>query len=593
MPIVELESGQRLEFPDGTSAADIAAAVDEFVAGSSGGSQATTSVSGPQPTSTAPSAAPAAAGGREGTFLDPILDGLLLGFSDEAEGALAGAGQVAANALGFGDGESFSDVYERTRDARRFEQGEFAARNPATDLALNVAGGLVIPGAGVAGQAARGGLSLGRAVGVGAGTGAAAGAGASTEEDLAGIAGDALSGAVVGGGTAGVLKGAGDLVSSGTQRVFGGPGVSGRGASPKYQRDVAALENAGVPLTPGQRTGNKAQQAAETTASETLVGAGLAETFDDQGSAVRQSLQRLAGFTPEDAQSGIIDRVTLQNTRERFGQRYAEALGGEPISLDGQRFGQAIARITRDNTALLPFEQKAQLTGVIEDFQGLVGNDPIDGQTYQRIRSRLGALERQTAQSNGVISGLYGDLKGALDDAFADAAGSSRAAAKADIDRDYRNFKVLEKAASAAGADVAGGEPTIRNIANKARDRSKGGTREFADLADAAQNITTDRTPNSGTASRLFGLTSGAVGRATATGIQGAQALGIGTGSTPTQRVAANTLATGLGPSIYNAVAGTTNLVEQQAQDEEERRQLLLQSFMQANQQLQGQGGQP
>ncbi len=607
MPIVELESGQKLEFPDGTSEADIGAAVDEFVASSSGGQQSPTGGATPQSTSNVPSAASAQPQSQEGSFLDAIGSGLTLGLADEIGGGIAGLGQVAANTLGFGDGQTFDEAYTERRDQKRANQAGFAERNPATAFGAELAGGLLVPGLGVAGTAARGAAGLGRVAGVGAGSGAVAGFGASTEEDAGALAEDTLIGAALGGGTAGALKGAGDLVSAGGQRLFGGPGVTrnpaptpasgltgpqpGRASSQsapnnKYQEHVQVLDDNDILTSPGQRSGNKAQIAAETTASETLLGGGFADTFDQQGTQVRSRLQELAGFTQEDAQSGIIDRVTLQNTRDRFAQRYTEALGDEPVRLDGQTFGDAVQRISRDNTALLPFEQKAQLTGVIDDFQNLVGSEPIDGQTYQRIRSRLGALERQTAQSNGVISQLYGDLRGSLDDAFSEAAGETAAGAKRAVDRDYRNFKVLEKAASAAGADVAGGEPTIRNIANKARDRAKGGTRDFADLADAAQNITTDRTPNSGTASRLFGLTSGAVGQGAAQGIRGAQALGIGTGSTAGQRVGANTLAAGLGPSIYNAIAGTQNIVDEQ--EEQARRDALLQSFGQAQQQLQG-----
>ena len=522
----------------------------------------------------------------EGSFLDALGSGLTLGNSDEIGGLIAGGGQGLANLLGIGDGQTIGEAYTERRDEKRADQAGFAERNPATSVGLEIAGGLATPGLGVAGQAAKGALSLGRAVGTGAAAGAAAGFGASEEEELGGLARDTLIGGALGGGTAGALSGAGGLISQGAQRFVGGPGVAKTGAKPnKYQKHVKVLDDAEIVISSGQRSGNKAQIASETTASETLLGSGLADTFDEQGTKVRSKLMSMAGFAENDVGDGIIDRATIQNAKDRFADRYGEAFQGKSVDLS-KSFPEMLKDISSEHTALLPFEQKRRLAGVIEDFGALIEEEPITGEVYQRLRSRLGRLERSTKASDGVISDLYADLKVGLDDAFAEAAGLEAGTAEKAIDRDYRNFKVLEKASQSAGADVAGGEPTIRSIANKARNPTKGGTTDFRDLADAAQNITTDRTPNSGTASRLFGLTSGAVGQGTAKGIQAAQAVGIGTGTTPTQRAAGATLSTGLGPSIYNAIAGTQNLVPDD--EEEERRRVLLEQFGQAQTQLTG-----
>lgn len=617
MPKVELATGEILEFPDGATDEQIGAAVDEYVAGLGNAPQSAPSPPGASTTAPGIPGASEPPLSQEGTFLDAIGQGLTLGFADEVGGALAGLGQVGANALGFGDGQTFGEAYTERRDQKRANAAGFAERNPISSFALNTVGGLAVPGLGVGGQAARGTLGLARAAGVGALTGGLGGIGSSDAETFDGVVEDATLGALTGGVTAGALKGAGDVLGAASSRVFGGPGVTnptsaraagqaskaaskaaskvaskaGRsGQAPRnsrYLQDVQALDDAGVRLTPGQRTGNKYQQAAETTQSETIFGGSLADTFDQQGTEVRSALMKMAGFADDDIADGVIDRVTIGNAKDRFAERYAEALGDVPVELDTDAFEDAVSRVAKDNLALLPFEQKSTLTGVIEDFKGLVESDPIDGQTYQRIRSRLGALERQTAGSNGVISRLYGDLKGALDDTFAASAGDDVSAIKRAIDTDYRNFKVLEKAASSAGADVAGGEPTIRNIANKARNATKGGTTQFRDLADAAQNITTDRTPNSGTASRLLGLGAGASGLATQTGIRAGQAAGLGQGLSPTTAGTVATLQTGIGPSIYQAIAGTQNL-QTSAEQEQERRQLLLQSFGRTNQQLQG-----
>lgn len=618
MPIIQLEDGTKLEIEAGLDTAAIDEIVDDYQSNAGGQGGPLTSVPGEYAASSA-SAAPGPPVSQKGSFLDPIAQGLSFGLIDEAAGLVRGFGEGAADLFGVGrDDLTAGDAYRLGRDQARANAAGFAERNPTISTLLELAGGIAIPGIGIAGQAAKGTLGLGKTIAAGAGAGTIGGFGTSTAEDAEGLATDTAIGGAIGGAGAGILRGAGNALSAGSRRVFGGPGVGKpRAASSSassstsradidlglepnpaqqassqarsgatYQNHVAALDDAGVPLNPGQRSGNKAQIAAETTASETLAGGDLADVFDQQGTAVRARLMEYAGFTQEDAASGLIDRATIGNAQDRFAQRYGEALGDQSVNIGGDDFQAVVARLEGRHTRLLPFQQKTQVREVLEDFSRIADEGPISGEFYQELRSDLGALQRSQVGTNPKFAELYGDLRTALDDAFAEGAGPVTATAKRAIDRDYRNFKVLQRAGTSAGSDVAGGEPTIRSIANKARDRKKGGTTQFRDLADAAQNITTDRTPNSGTASRLFGLTSGVTGRAISTGIQAGNAVGLGQPSGPITAGAMGTLATGISPAIYNTITNRENLVNDEA--EVTRRKLLLEQFGQAGQQLQG-----
>jgi hypothetical protein len=137
------------------------------------------------------------------------------GRAQQSSGTLTNAARTALQGLTFGFGDEieaglrapFSDrSYTDIRDDVRENLSAFSRENPATAMALEIGGGLVLPG-GVLASAARGGraamsgATLGQTLktgaAVGAGTGAVAGAGAAPE--MGDIPMDALQGAGLGG----------------------------------------------------------------------------------------------------------------------------------------------------------------------------------------------------------------------------------------------------------------------------------------------------------------------------------------------------------------------------------------------------------
>lgn len=128
--------------------------------------------------------------------------GLTFGFGDEIEAGVK-------SALGSGS-------YRDNVDAIRARQEQFAGANPTINLALELAGGMVVPGGamkGVAtvGQAARRGAMLG------AGMGAASGAGVA--ETMGDIPGNMVQGGLAGAALGGAMPFAGAAARAGAGRM--------------------------------------------------------------------------------------------------------------------------------------------------------------------------------------------------------------------------------------------------------------------------------------------------------------------------------------------------------------------------------------
>ncbi len=77
-----------------------------------------------------------------GSFINPLASGLTFGFADEISGALGAIPAAIAT------GQSVPEAYRGIRDVVRGQQEGFAARNPVTSVALNIAGALPAGGLG-------------------------------------------------------------------------------------------------------------------------------------------------------------------------------------------------------------------------------------------------------------------------------------------------------------------------------------------------------------------------------------------------------------------------------------------------------------
>lgn len=149
---------------------------------------------------------------ERGSWLDPVMQGVTMGFGDELAGAFGGAMDAIS-------GGSFDEGYARTRDTARGNLEAYRARNPVASTALEIAGAVptaLIPG-GAAVRGANIATKVGRGMAAGAGYGAVAGYGAG-EGGVKNRVENATRGAAVGAAVGGAVPVAGRVIGKAVGR---------------------------------------------------------------------------------------------------------------------------------------------------------------------------------------------------------------------------------------------------------------------------------------------------------------------------------------------------------------------------------------
>ncbi|MEE4302460.1 MAG: hypothetical protein V2J24_23675 [Pseudomonadales bacterium] len=448
----------------------------------------------------APEAAPAPsrAARPSGSIADPIAQGAFLGFPDEIAGLLGGAAEGVKAAASFENPISAArEGYTGTRDAARRRLAGYRESNPKTALAAEIGGGLLTGGVG-AGRATAGVTGrelLKRGAAFGAGTGAVAGAGTSEADSVGGLLADSAKGAAVGMATGAALPATGQAL--GRARNVANRMVSGD----RYKRAVQQLDDAGVTMSVGQRSGNKAAQATETNLSQMLVvGGPFQRTLERQRLQVQRKLWDMIGVPRAKIRDdGLLTDSNLRAAARSLGREYEEALGNKAVRLDDDQFlmrlGEIKDRARESGDASLIDIANNAIADLMEAATEQAGKS---GRWYQQRRSMYSRLSR----TNRPASSVYEDLKDAMDELFMRSAGD----AKGNLDSRFAQFKQLERLyyRGAGGGDRIEGFIPLQSLANLSR-RSPG-SREWRRFTDAAAIVLPDRMPNSGTAPRLANM---------------------------------------------------------------------------------------
>lgn len=476
-----------------------------------------------------------------GSIFDPLAQGLSFGFSDEIAGGLGAGVNSVANLFGAGSGEPFGDAYRGIRDAARENSAAFAERNPVPALAAEVGGGLLTGGVGAARTGAlQGGQALSRLSAQGAAQGGLYGAGASEAEDAAGLLGDAVTGAGLGATTGLLVPVAGRLAGAGLKRGTSGVNrLLGGGNNSVRTEAIKTLDEAGVPLTAGQRGGSKSVQARETDLSNVpVLGTPVAKTLENQQEAVQRRVLKMAGFADDDVAEGLVSAEAIDRARDRFTDRYTSALANTTIEV-GEGFANALLAVQNRFSATLAGGRSKKIDNIVNDLFDRVTKDRLTGESYQRLRSELAEYARTSGKPR--LQKIYNDLKQALDNEFLEAAPTATGKAKQQIDREYAQFAQVRDLVSrnAGGADgVVSGNLPIPALARLAQSRP--GTDEWRKFLNSAAAIFPDRLPNSGTGGRNL------------TNAAGFGLLGIGSVGEPISALAAAMLARGTAGGLAN-----------------------------------------
>lgn len=303
------------------------------------------------------------------------------------------------------------------------------------------------------------------------------------------------------------------------------PNVAARAytpAAPSAQRAqaVAGLRAEGVTdLTAGQVTGARPLQWLEQSANDIPFTSGRAATIRErQLEQFTEAALKRTGTNARRADKGVIDGAF-----DRLGTQFDQLAQASQAALrpaDRAQIGQAVTQYERMTP---PAMQAGVVRAIADDIATHAGN-PIPGPVYQRYRSEIERVARGT-QDHALASALR-DIRTVLDDAVERALPQAQQGAWRETRNQYRNLLVVERAATAAGADTALGlisPAALRNATIQVQGRRNyaRGRGDFDDLARDGTAILSSL-PQSGTAPRAAAMNTlnalGAAGGAVAGG---------------------------------------------------------------------------
>jgi len=302
--------------------------------------------------------------------------------------------------------------------------------------------------------------------------------------------------------------------------------VGGVATSPQIQ----SLMKEGITPTAGQILGGGYKRAEEALTSVPVLG----DFIKGAQNRAMQDVNRVAfnrALTPigEKLPEGVIGREAVQFVSEKLDDAYGKLLPKMTVVQDVP-FQQNISTLKNmvQSGAIDPKAVKFFNTwvdnNVINKFQG---QGAITGQTLKQVQSDLRETISRLSASTDADQRLIGDALKETQDQVRQLVTRSNpqyATELKAIDTGYANFKRVEKAASALGAEEGVFSPAQLQNAVKAMDKSKD-KREFAkgeaymqDLSESAKTALGNKVPDSGTPYRALVGAIAAAGGAGAAG---------------------------------------------------------------------------
>lgn len=303
---------------------------------------------------------------------------------------------------------------------------------------------------------------------------------------------DTAGGAVAGLGGQALAKGASAIGS-----------VVADNLGPAANKAVEALQNAGVPLDAAQRTGSILLQRAKAMLSDNPMTAGAQRDFADmQQKSINRAFLSTIGETANAATPDVMGRAMtrLGNNYDNIASRVqlpydniegplSDIMNNARLTLNDAQFGT----VQRNADDIL---QKASQNGGV-----------INGEQFQNVKK---TLDRLSSSGDSDVAEVARDMRQSLHDGLLKSAQDSGNTADAQLlqktNQQWRNMRTIEGAIDKEGSgDIS--PARLANVMGQKANRSvsiygKGDT-TLSDLAQSANALLPNKTPNSGTASRL------------------------------------------------------------------------------------------
>ena len=277
--------------------------------------------------------------------------------------------------------------------------------------------------------------------------------------------------------------------------------------SAALQRNIDILTKEGIPLTAGQRTGNRALQWAESNAADMPMGGGAKKLQSDQAAAFDRAVTAKI-FDPAELRArGVPEGVNLPDPRaaaagqQSLSDKYTQLTTDNQLKADPQLISDIYAAEAKYNKNVLPSQQTKDVQAIRDDIANafISGQGSMPGDVYQATRSRLGRNAK--GMTDPEKAAALRDMRGALDRTMERSLPPDQAAEWRLNNQRYANMKQVGDPATAA----AGENLSPLKVAQTARSGRAGQYAaqkgDFDELAKAAATVMKPL-PNSGTAAR-------------------------------------------------------------------------------------------
>lgn len=427
--------------------------------------------------------------------------GFLTDINAEAQRVIQGAENIGRRATGQEVRYGADDLAQATRDAMRDDQAAYAAAKPLENFALQLAGGVVAPGAIQGGQfIGTGAGATGRAAAVGGAMGAASGIGYG-QGNLIERAPDAAIGGLTGAGTGAIIQG-------GLNRLAA-PGQGG-GAARRLSRQ-------GVDLTPGQMIsetpviGEFARNIEDVAGGFNPLMMGVRRGQNEQmvRAAGNEALGYIGETLPKDSRTGY---QVSQAVKRVLGDKYDDVTSRITAQADQQVYTE-LADLTQRASQTLDESGLRRLDRILNDkfVNEFDASGQLSGDNFKRIER---ALREQSDRASRPTSTLAdNDLAEFLDEARDIARGliARQYPAEAEtiqaLNRGWATNKIIERAVTGSAGFSRSGTPTPGEISQAVVNSSNLGAiaNENAllqGLATDARTVLPSTVPDSGTAQK-------------------------------------------------------------------------------------------
>ena len=293
--------------------------------------------------------------------------------------------------------------------------------------------------------------------------------------------------------------------------------------TPEEQRLAALARGLGIELTPGQQTGSRALQTAESVLTTMpIAGNRQRAIYDTQREGFNRAVLDTAGIRADRASPDVIDAAF-----SRLGATFDDLAARTTVQVDDQLF-RDVDSVVQEYGRRLPTDVAPVFQSYIDDLAQMKGammppppagagaagavrpaanvqTVQIPGEAFQNIVSGIRARAR-SASGNPALQEALNSLADAVNDNMIRSAPREVAEAWRDARRQYRNLLTIDKAAGAGTqADRQAGNIPFGAFTNSVRQQDpRGFARGRGELNDLARvgDFLAGKIPNSGTPER-------------------------------------------------------------------------------------------